>query len=131
PGGFTWGRVSRSDIKLPVSGETAPGVTVQVIGAASAGAPSKASPTCVPPPPLNANPCMGRENTVPCFGANGILGVGPFVNDCFSTGNCDPQQQVCSGGVCYPGSSATYYTCTAAASCKEVAAGTVTADMQL
>ena len=129
--GFSWGSVNRADIKLPVSGETAANVIVQVIGAASAGDPSKANPTCVPPPPLNANPCMGRENTVPCFGANGILGVGPFVNDCFSTGNCDPQPQVCSGALCYPGSSATYYTCTAAASCKEVAAGTVTKDLQL
>ena len=129
--GFSWGSVNTADIKLPVSGKTATGVVVQVIGAASAGDPSKANPTCVPPPPLNANACMGRENTVPCFGANGILGVGPFVNDCDSTGNCDPRPQVCSGGTCYPGNSATYYTCTAAASCAEVATGTVTPQLQL
>ncbi|HEY1874392.1 MAG TPA: DUF3443 family protein [Steroidobacteraceae bacterium] len=129
--GFSWGSVNTADIKLPVSGKTATNVTVQVIGAASAGDPSKANPTCVPPPPLNTNPCMGRENTVPCFGANGILGVGPFVNDCNSFGSCDPQPQVCSSGICYPGNSATYYSCTAAASCAEVAAGTVSAQQQL
>jgi hypothetical protein len=129
--GFSWGSVDTADIKLPVSGETATGISVQVIGAASAGDPSKASPTCVPPPPLNANACLGRENTVPCFGANGILGVGPFVNDCNSVSTCDPRPQVCSGGTCYPGNSATYYTCTSAASCKEVAAGIVSTQLQL
>jgi Protein of unknown function (DUF3443) len=129
--GFSWGSVRTADIKLPVSGENATNVNVQVIGDPSAGDPSAASPTCVPPPPLNANPCMGRENTVPCFGANGILGVGPFVNDCNSTGSCDPGNPISSGGVSYPSNSATYYTCTAAAGCKQVAAGTVTAQLQL
>jgi len=129
--GFSWGSVNTADIKLPVSGETATNVTVQVIGAASAGDPSKASPTCVPPPPINANACGGLENTVPCFGANGILGVGPFVNDCASTSNCDPGNPVISGGVTFPSNSATYFTCTSAASCKQVAAGTVSPQLQL
>ena len=88
--GFAWGSVNTADIKLPVSGKTATNVTVQVIGAASAGNPAKASPTCLPPPPINGNSCMGLENTISCFGANGILGVGPFVNDCNSVGSCDP-----------------------------------------
>jgi len=123
--GFSWGSVNAADISLPVSGESATNVTVHVIGAASAGDPNNANPSCVPPPPLVT------ENTVPSFGANGILGVGPFVNDCNSTGDCDPLAQVCSGGHCYPGNSATYFTCTAAPSCTQVAKGTINAQQQL
>jgi hypothetical protein len=131
--GFSWGSVNSADIKLPVSGKTATSVVVQVIGAASAGDPAKASPTCIPPPPLNANACMGLENTVPCFGANGILGVGPFVNDCDSAGTCDPANPptTTSGGVTFPSSSAAYFTCTAAASCARAAAGIITTQLQL
>ena len=131
--GFSWGSVNRADIKLPVSGKTATNVVVQVIGAASAGVPSTASPTCLPPPPINGNSCKGLENTVPCFGANGILGVGPFVNDCNSMGSCDPGVPPTDtvGGVTFPSNSATYYTCTAAPACTEVAAGVVTTQLQL
>lgn len=114
--GFSWGSVNTADISLPVSGETATNVIVHVIGAASAGDPAKASPTCVPPAPLVT------ENTVPAFGANGILGVGPFVNDCNSTSDCKalpPSPTGCSGSSCYPGNSATYFSCTAAASCAQ------------
>jgi hypothetical protein len=104
--GYSWGSVNTADITMPVSKETASGVVVHVIGAASAGDPSKANPTCVPPPPLNANACGGIENTVPCFGANGILGVGGFINDCQSTSDCKPTT---------PMNSATYFSCTTAA----------------
>ncbi|HKF98195.1 MAG TPA: DUF3443 family protein, partial [Steroidobacteraceae bacterium] len=97
--GFSWGSVNTADISLPISGETATNVIVHVIGATSAGNPASAVPTCVPPPPLVT------ENTVPSFGANGILGVGPFINDCDSVGDC-------SGN-----GSAIYYSCTAAPSC--------------
>ncbi|HEY2339773.1 MAG TPA: DUF3443 family protein, partial [Steroidobacteraceae bacterium] len=100
--GFSWGSVNYADISLPISGETTSTTThaiVHVIGATSAGDPAKASPTCVPSPPLVT------ENTVPSFGANGILGVGPFINDCDSVGDC-------SGT-----GSAIYYSCTAAKSC--------------
>ena len=120
--GFSWGSVNTADIKLPVSGESATGVVVHVIGATSAGDPAKASPTCVPQPssPLSAGLCMGIENTVPCFGANGILGVGPFIDDCQSTVPCAPLTPICdSSNVCIPGNSATYFTCTAAASCAQ------------
>jgi hypothetical protein len=129
--GFSWGSVNTADIKLPISGEMATNVNVQIIGAASAGDPSKASPTCLPPPPINGNSCMGLENTVPCFGANGILGVGPFINDCNSTGSCDPGSPVTSGGVTFPANSAAYFSCTAAASCAQAAAGIVTTQLQL
>jgi hypothetical protein len=123
--GFSWGSVNTADIKLPVSGESATNVVVQVIGAASAGNPANANPTCVPPKssPLYSGACMGIENTVPCFGANGILGVGPFINDCASTIPCAPGTPVCdSSNVCIPGNSATYFTCTAAASCAQTTA---------
>jgi hypothetical protein len=129
--GFSWGSVNTADIKMPVSGKTATNVIVQVIGAASAGDPSKANPTCLPPPPINANGCMGLENNVPCFGANGILGVGPFVNDCNSVGTCDPANNITSGGVTFPGNSATYFSCTAAASCQQVGAGIIAVQLQL
>jgi len=131
--GFSWGSVNTADIKLPISGKTAANVIVQVIGAASAGSPSTASPTCLPPPPINGNACLGLENDVPCFGANGILGVGPFVNDCNSVGTCDPPNPptITSGGVTFPANSATYFTCTAANSCTEVSAGIMTTQWQL
>ena len=62
---------------LPVSGVTAKNVNIHLIGATSAGSPPAA--------------CTGKtENTVNDFGANGILGVGPFVNDCNSSGDCMP-----------------------------------------
>ena len=133
--GFSWGSVNTADIKLPISGKTAANVIVQVIGAASAGSPSTASPTCLPPPPINGNACLGLENDVPCFGANGILGVGPFVNDCNSVGTCDPPNPptINSGGVTFPANSATYFSCTAATptSCAEVPAGRITTQLQL
>ena len=122
--GFSWGSVNTADIKLPVSMESATGVVVHVIGATSAGDPSKANPTCVPLPgsPLAAGLCVGVENTVPCFGANGILGVGPFINDCQSTAPCAPLTPICNGASpCIPGNSATYFTCTAAPACTQVA----------
>jgi hypothetical protein len=134
--GFSWGSVNKADIKLPVSGKTATNVIVQVIGAQSAGDPSKASPTCLPPPPINANNCNGLENTVPCFGANGILGVGPFVNDCDSTNPCPfkPIPPTCTTVApifCFPGNSATYFSCTSAGTCAQVAPNVITPQLQL
>ena len=69
--GTSWGSLAIADIQLPVSGETATNLHVQVIG-------DPAYPT-VP------TDCTGiPENTVVSFGANGILGVGPFIQDCGS-----------------------------------------------
>jgi uncharacterized protein DUF3443 len=69
--GTSWGSLATADLQLPVSGETAANVHVQVIG-------DPAYPTV----PTN---CTGTpENTVVMFGANGILGVGPFIQDCGS-----------------------------------------------
>jgi len=69
--GTSWGSLAMADIQLPVSGETAANVNVQVIG-----------DPLYPTVPTN---CTGiPENTVATFGANGILGVGPFIQDCGS-----------------------------------------------
>jgi hypothetical protein len=69
--GSSWGSLAIADITLPVSMETAANVHVQVIGdPAYTTIPSD----CTPP----------LENTVVMFGANGILGVGPFAQDCGS-----------------------------------------------
>jgi hypothetical protein len=45
--------------------------------------------------------------------------------------NCDPGPPTTNGGVTYPSNSSTYFTCTAAASCKQVTAGTVTPQLQV
>jgi hypothetical protein len=85
--GTSWGSLATADVTLPVSGVTAKNVNIHLIGATSAGSPPAA--------------CTGKtENTVNDFGANGILGVGPFVNDCNSSGDCMPGTQ-----------SANYYYC--------------------
>jgi hypothetical protein len=86
--GTSWGSVVTADISMPTSGEAAKGVNVQLIGASAAGSPPSA--------------CTGTaENTVDSFGANGIIGVGPFSNDCNISGDCTPGSQ-----------SANYYYCT-------------------
>jgi len=84
--GTSWGSLATADIKFPVSGKTASNVTVHLIGDPSVGSP----PTT----------CTGTtENTVGTFGANGILGVGPFATDC-SNGTCPATS-----------TGATYYSC--------------------
>lgn len=86
--GTSWGSVVTADITMPTSGKAAKGVNVQLIGASAAGNPPAA--------------CTGTaENTVNTFGANGIIGVGPFTNDCNVSGDCAPG-----------GQSANYYFCT-------------------
>jgi hypothetical protein len=67
--GFTWGSVQSADIKL--GGEQASGVPVQIIGAA--GLPAI--------PPACANSGVS-EDTLDALGANGVLGVGLFREDC-------------------------------------------------
>jgi len=97
--GASWGSVNTADITLPVSGEHATNVNVQIIGAAATGGVTPPNGLCVPKAPLM------QENTVATFGANGILGVGPFTNDCNDVGPCSP------------GAAATYYACSSASNC--------------
>jgi len=74
--GYVWGTVASADITI--SGEKASSAPVQII------IPSSASPG-VPTSCSNQNPTGGAGNeggSVMSLGANGILGVGPFQNDC-------------------------------------------------
>ena len=76
--GTSYGSLHVADITLPVSGEAAANVNVHIIG----------DPAYVASIPSNCPPGLQREDTVASFGANGILGVGPFTDDCNSTGAC-------------------------------------------
>jgi hypothetical protein len=70
--GFTWGSVRSADIYL--GGEVAPSVPIQVIADQPGGT------TTVP---TDCSSTGGiNENTPALLGANGILGVGLFANDC-------------------------------------------------
>lgn len=91
--GSSWGSLATANITLPVSGETASGVHVQIIG-------DPAYPAATIPSDCTGTP----ENTVAMFGANGILGVGPFLQDCGSA---------CVSAVI----PATYYQCPAPSTC--------------
>jgi Protein of unknown function (DUF3443) len=69
-GGQTWGPVVLADISM--AGEVGAGVPVQIMDDSAAGAP--------PPATCGANGTL--INDVPGFGANGVLGIGVFVQDC-------------------------------------------------
>jgi len=89
--GYSWGPVASAD--LTIAGETAKSLPVQVIGDSRfTTVPSTCSSTGT------------QEDTVAKFGANGILGIGPFQLDC---GDCDT--------VVHP----QYYACATAANCVE------------
>ena len=86
--GYSWGPVASADITI--AGERASSVPVQVIGDSRfATVPAACSSTGT------------QEDTVAAFGANGILGIGPFELDC---GNCDTVMNglyyACAGTTC-------------------------------
>lgn len=90
--GFTWGSIRTADVKI--SGETAAGLPIQIVGDMPQGA------------VLTGNCSSGSlELTPAALGANGILGVGVAPNDC--------------GGVCAAGSAgnSSYYACPNGANC--------------
>jgi hypothetical protein len=87
--GFTWGPIALADVQI--SGESASSVPIQVMGDSGF--------TAVP------SDCAGQgteEDTVMSFGANGILGIGFFAQDCGSA----------CASVAEPSS---YYSCTTTA----------------
>jgi hypothetical protein len=77
--GYSWGPVVSADITI--AGETAGAVAVQVIG--------DSRYTQVPSDCSSAG--MTEEDTVATFGANGILGIGVFAQDCGSSCASSPQ----------------------------------------
>jgi hypothetical protein len=88
--GFSWGPVVLADVQI--AGETAKSLPVQVIGDSRF--------TAVPANCSGTGTGAGTaENTVSTFGANGILGIGPFELGC---GDCDTNTH---------GTSAVYYAC--------------------
>jgi hypothetical protein len=92
--GYSWGPVVTVDLKI--SGETASSVPIQVIGDSR-----------YPTAPSNCSSgAPTQENTVATFGANGILGIGPFAQDC--------------GAFCVSSIPTTiqYYSCSTATACQ-------------
>jgi hypothetical protein len=68
--GYSWGPVEQADVQI--AGESASALPIQVIGVAGF--------TSVPADCAASGPTS--EDTVATFGANGILGIGVFIQDC-------------------------------------------------
>ena len=71
--GYTWGPVKLADVRA--AGESAQSVPIQVIG-------DPAYPAQGMPNNCSNNGAGPAENTVATFGANGLIGVGLFKQDC-------------------------------------------------
>jgi hypothetical protein len=93
--GYSWGPVVQADVSI--GGESANSLPIQVIG-------DSRFPTV--PPDCSAGGGT-EEDTVAQFGANGILGIGPFAYDC---------GDACATAV-IPGS---YYACSSGSTCSGV-----------
>lgn len=87
--GFTWGAIKTADVII--SGETARNLPVQVIDQSFVGVPEPCKNSGVP-----------ENDTIQTLAANGILGIGPFAQDC--------GQQCQLTGSSNPG---WYYSCSA------------------
>jgi hypothetical protein len=94
--GYSWGPIALADIQ--VGEETAASVPVQVIGSSTFAT-----------VPANCSATGTAEDTVAAFGANGILGIGVFEQDCGS--GCAPSTTVDNSANGF------YYSCTAASVC--------------
>jgi hypothetical protein len=92
--GFTWGPVTMADVKI--AGEVASNIPIQVVGQST-------FPT-IPAACQNSVPGGGSEETLGSLGANGLLGVSFFVQDC--------------GNFCTAPSSL-YYSCSPPSTCTE------------
>jgi len=97
--GYSWGPLRQAD--LQVGGEKAQSLNVQVIG-----------DTTYTTVPADCSSTGGtQEDTVAAFGANGILGVGPFIQDC---------GPICAASV----EPAAYYVCPTPSTCQNAAIAT-------
>jgi hypothetical protein len=88
--GYTWGTVRRADVQI--GGEQASGIPVQLIGESG-----------VPAVPVDCPNGSPIENSVQSLGANGVLGIGVFREDCGSAcvGTAVPAAYYgCSAGAC-------------------------------
>ena len=95
--GFVWGPIAQADVQL--DGEQASNLSVQVIG--------QAGEAAVP------NSCSNGTtdlSTLSALGANGILGVGLFAQDC--------------GTACAQGPTNVYYSCPSGAACNSITLST-------
>lgn len=104
---YVWGPVARAGVEMPNTQEQASqvpgqaansGIPIQLIAANPAfSAPSSCLST---PPPSGGS--QVDENTIELLGANGILGVGMFQQDCGTSCSTSPASQyyVCPGGTC-------------------------------
>jgi hypothetical protein len=92
---YVWGPVAQADIQM--AGERGSSVPVQIISAS----PAYAVPSSCLSGSLNS---LVDDNTVQTLGANGILGIGNFPQDCgslcASASNGIPQYYVCPKGDC-------------------------------
>jgi Protein of unknown function (DUF3443) len=87
--GYTWGSVGAVDVTI--GGRKLSAMAINVVGDPAAGT---APTSCVSGPP---------ENTVVAFGANGVLGIGNFLQDCgvACASVIEPATYyICPGGVC-------------------------------
>jgi hypothetical protein len=90
--GYSWGPVAQADVQI--GGESAAAVAVQVIG--------DPNYTQVP---ANCSATGPEEDTVAEFGANGILGIGVFAQDCGPTCVTSTSPQFyysCTASTCQP-----------------------------
>jgi hypothetical protein len=89
--GITWGPVKTADVKI--AGETASSIPIQVIG-------DPAFSTV----PSGCTSAGAPEDTQQSLGTNGILGIGPFVQDCPAcapgTTNNQNFYYACAGSSC-------------------------------
>jgi hypothetical protein len=99
--GYTWGSIRNATVSIGGTGNTGEttthGIAIQIIGDSdSYTVPTPCSSTGVP-----------ELDSVAAFGANGIIGIGLFINDCIT------------GDTCFGSASSTplYYTCTTSTSC--------------
>ncbi|HEV3063633.1 MAG TPA: DUF3443 family protein [Vicinamibacterales bacterium] len=91
--GYTWGPVATADVQI--GSKQASGVPIQIIGAPGE-----------PAPPASCTSSGGTsEQTLDALGANGVLGIGVFLQDCgpgcvFSGSSNAGLYYACSSGNC-------------------------------
>lgn len=88
--GFSWGPVKVANVQI--AGESASNVPIQVIGDPTYEQTSGSGSTATSevPTTCSSSSTGTKEDTVATFGANAIIGIGPFAADCGSRCHLDP-----------------------------------------